>query len=43
MKEDAAPGTNGVTITMVQGIKAYPQVLAKVFNLVIVPIYPWQS
>jgi hypothetical protein len=34
IKKDSAPGPDGVTKTMVQSMRAYPEVLAKVFNLV---------
>jgi hypothetical protein len=33
-KKDSAPGLDGVTKQMVQSMRAYPEVLAKVFNLV---------
>jgi hypothetical protein len=33
-KKDSAPGPDGVTKQMVQSMRAYPEVLAKVYNLV---------
>ena len=35
-KQDSAPGPDGVTKSMVQSMKGAPEVLAKVFNLVMV-------
>jgi hypothetical protein len=34
MKKDSAPGPDGVTENMVQSMRTYPEVLAKVLNLV---------
>jgi hypothetical protein len=39
MKKDSAPGPDGVTKKMVQSMGAYPEVLAKVFNLVMISGY----
>jgi hypothetical protein len=38
-KKDSAPGPDGITKSMVQSMKAYPEVLAKVFNLVMLTGY----
>lgn len=38
-KKDSAPGLDGVTKDMVQSMRAYPEVLAKVFNLVMLTSY----
>jgi hypothetical protein len=39
MKKDSAPGPDGVTKNMVQSMRAHPEFLAKVFNLVMLTDY----
>jgi hypothetical protein len=39
LKKDSAPGPDGVTKLMVQSMGAYPSVLAKVYNLVMLTGY----